>query len=80
MVVEAKGILTDKELELITQLCLPYKIIGQNMGVDGNSVRMRTSRLALKLGVENRASVIIKALKLGLITIDKLVYRSFDGK
>jgi DNA-binding NarL/FixJ family response regulator len=71
--------LTEKDLELIRQLCLPYKVISQNTGTHIITIRLRAIRIARKLGVENKASIIVKALRLGLITLDELVCREFDG-
>uniref|UniRef100_A0A6H1Z7Q7 Uncharacterized protein n=1 Tax=viral metagenome TaxID=1070528 RepID=A0A6H1Z7Q7_9ZZZZ len=73
--VASNGRLTVDDIELIKQLCLPSKIVSQNLSVGG--IRMRTFRLAGKLGVENRASIIVKALKLGLVSLDELTYREF---
>lgn len=71
--------LTDKDLALIRQLCLPYKIISQDAGVSDIVTKKRVGRLAAKLKVENRAAIIVKALKLDLVTIDELTYREFDN-
>ena len=72
--------LTSFEVKLITQLGLPNKIISENLGISDKAISMKLTRLALKLGVENRTAVIIKALGIGLITLDQLVYREFyDG-
>ena len=72
--------LTNGDLDFIRQLCLPYKIIGQNMKLDNPAIRMRVSRLAVKLGVETRTALVVKAVKLGLVHIDELAFREFDSE
>jgi len=38
---------------------------------------MQITRIGNKLGVENRTAIVVRALELGLITIDQLVYRNY---
>ena len=71
--------ITESDLVLIKQLCLPDKIIGGNLGISPANVSMRISRLGVRLGVENRTTIIVRALELGLVTINQLVYRKFFG-
>lgn len=71
--------ITDSEMGLIIQLGLPNKIISQNLGISAMAVGMKINRISTKLGVENRTAIIIKALRLSLITIDQLVFREFNG-
>ena len=83
LVAEANQILynvTDSDLELIMQLCLPHKIICENMGVSHMALRKRTERLMLRMGVENQRALIVKALQLQLVSIDTLSIREFDGR
>ena len=68
------------DLELIKQLCLPDKIIVQNLGSSRAAISMRITRIGVKLGVENRTALLVKALMLGLVNLDQLVYRSYDGE
>ena len=80
MAKEANKILhgvTDSDLELIKHLCLPDKVVSQVLATSHVAVRRRISRVGIKLGVENRTAMIVKALKLDLITIDQLVYRDY---
>ncbi len=72
-------LVTTDELFLIRQLCLPYKIVAQNMGLDSAALRMRITRLAVKLGVENRTALVVKALKMGLITLNQLILREYGS-
>jgi len=71
--------ITDSDLVLIKLLGLPDKVISTALKLDnGASIRMKISRLAVKLGVENRTAILIRALQLGLVTPSQLVYRDFD--
>lgn len=72
--------LTKKQLELIKLICLPYKEIGNKLGLSQRAISMRITRIIAKLGVNNRATVVVKALRVGLITLDQLVYEDYDGK
>jgi len=74
--------ISDSDLELIRLIGLPNKIIIQRVGMIGFSekaISMRLTRIAVKLGVENRTAIVIKALSLGIVTIDQLRYRKFNG-
>ena len=72
--------LTDSDVELIKQLGLPNKIIGEKFGDSPAAISMQVTRISVKLGVENRTAIVIKSLGLGLITIDQLVFREFNGE
>ena len=84
IVAEAQKILykiSDVDLGIIRRLCLPYKVIGEQVGMSSTTVDMRVARLLGKLGVENRTALVVKALELKLITLNQLVYRNYgDGK
>lgn len=71
--------ISDSDLGLIKQLCLPNKIISGNLEISPAAVSMQITRIGDKLGVENRTAIVIKALKLGLVNLDQLVYRSYNG-
>lgn len=71
--------ITDSDVELIKCLCLPNKTIASTLSIPSTAIGMKLARLAIKMKVENRTTIVIKALKLGIITIDQLVYREFDG-
>jgi len=72
--------LADSDLELIKHLCLPEKIICEKFGISRAAISMQLTRISVKLGVENRTAVVVKALGLGLVTVDQLVYRDYNGK
>lgn len=72
--------LTSSDLELIKQLGLPNKIMASSLGISDAAISMKITRVAVKLGVENRTAMVIKALSLGLITVDQLVFREFNGE
>lgn len=71
------GAITETDLKLIVLLGLPDAIIGHKLHILPGAVSMRISRVAVKLGVENRTALIIKALKLGLVTTSQLSYRDY---
>ena len=72
--------LTDTDIALIRQLCLPHKIISRGMGISHTALTTKIWRLCSKLGVENQRALIIKALELGIVTIENFTYRKFNGK
>ena len=69
---------TDEELELLKYLCLPCKIISQRMRVGEGTIRVKISRLCAKFGVENRQSLMAKALRAGWVSLEQLKLRKFD--
>ena len=69
--------ITDKDLKLIKQLCLPYKIICPNLGISPEALRLRVARLMDKLGVENRTALVVKVIKLGLVSMDEFQIQEF---
>lgn len=74
------GTLSNSDLRLVKLLCLPNKVIADNLGVSSaNAVGVLISRIGDKLFVENRTAIVVRALRLGLISIDQLVYRSYNG-
>jgi len=77
---KAEHDITSSELALIKQLCLPDKIISNNFGISHAAVRMRIVRIGIKLGVENRTAIVVRALVLGLVSIDQLLFRKFNGR
>ena len=72
------GTLTNPDLELVKLLCLPDKVIALEIGISYSAVSMRITRIATKLGVENRTAIVVRALELGLVSIDQLVYRNLN--
>lgn len=70
--------ISDTDMELIKLLGLPDKVISVAMDLNHGAVRMKITRLAIKLGVENRTAIVIRSLSLGLITPAQLVFRNFD--
>ncbi len=72
--------ITATEIEMIKQLCLPYKIIAGNMEMSQTALSSRIWRICAKLGVENQRALIIKALGLGMVNVTDFTYREYDGK
>lgn len=69
--------LTDSDLELIKQLCLPYKIICQNLEITEGALNMRVKRLLQRFGVENKRALIVKIIQIGLVSVNDFDYRIF---
>jgi len=69
--------LTDSDLELIKQLCLPYKIICQNLEINEGALNMRVKRLLQRFGVENKRALIVKVIQTGLVSVNDFDYRIF---
>jgi len=69
--------LSDADLELIKQLCLPYKIICQNLEITEGALNMRVKRLLQRFGVENKRALIVKIIQIGLVSVNDFDYRIF---
>ena len=69
--------ISESNLKLIKLLCLPDKVIGQYLQLSPAAVAMRITRTSVKLGVENRTAIVVRALKLGLVNIDQLTCRDY---
>ena len=68
------------EVALLENLCLPYKLICQDLDIKPEALRHRIFRLMEKMGVENRTALVVKSLKLGIININQLKVREFSGE
>lgn len=68
---------TESELDLIKRLCVPLKITAAELETNYNTVRIRVKRLQDKFGVENMRALIIKAIKLGFLTVGDFKYREY---
>ncbi len=71
---------SEVDLELIKRLCLSYKEIGADLQIPATTANERIARLIVKFGVESRTAVVVRALKLGLVTVDQLIYRNYNGR
>ncbi len=71
--------LTKEDLAILGLVCLPYKEIGARMGTTESCVKMHIHRLMTKLGVENRAALVVKIIVLELKLPSDMVYREFDN-
>ena len=66
--------LTKREHQVLTLLALPYKDIANKLGVECSTVRCHISHLSYKFPEQiNKVSIMIEALKLGLIELDEIV-------
>ncbi len=72
--------MTANELELVKLLCLPQKLACDKLGISDNAFRCRTTRLMRKYGVENQRALIVKMVKIGILPIESIEYRDFDGQ
>lgn len=72
--------MTENELELVKLICMPQKLACEKLGISVNAFRCRTTRLMKKYGVENQRALIIKVIKAGLLAIESIEYRNFDGQ
>jgi len=68
--------ITERDLALIRQICLPYKVLCESMGISHGNLRFRVTILVRKFGVENRTSLAVKAIKMGLVRPDEFQYRN----
>lgn len=78
--VEYKAVLdsiTASDIELIIRLGLPNKVIAIQINSTETAIRMKVTRIAAKLRVENRTAIVIQALILGIVTIQQLKYRNY---
>ena len=69
--------LTEEQLELLTNLCIPQKVLCQEMGLSELALQARIRRLVVRFGVENQRALLIKMLKLGVISLESIKYREF---
>ena len=72
--------LTDSDVEIIKKVGLPYKEVESKYGLSAGAYRVRVSIIMDKFGVENRVALAIKAIQLGLVSIDDFEVRTFNGK
>jgi len=69
--------LTEEQLELLTKLCIPQKVLCQEMGLSALALQARIRRLQVRFGVENQRSLLVKALRLGIVSLESMEYREF---
>lgn len=65
------------DIALVKQICLPYKVIASNMGLELGNIKMKVKRIMELLGVENRASLVVKAIRIGLVAEKDFVVRLY---
>lgn len=65
--------LTDRELAVLQWVATgePNKMIGANLGISETTVKVHLSRVFEKLGVHDRISATITALRRGLVRLDR---------
>lgn len=63
--------LTPRELEFLTLLAegLPNRAIAERLGISERTAKFHASSVLAKLGAENRAEAIVRAARLGLVSL-----------
>lgn len=64
--------LTNRELDVLRLLCLSNCEIAAKLNIAANTVKNYISDIFNKLGTDNRQTAQIKAVKLGIITLDDI--------
>ena len=68
--------LTKREREIFPLLCLSYKQMSNKLNISEGTVRTHISNIMFKFpDQENRFSVVLEALKIGLINLDEIITR-----
>lgn len=68
--------LTKREREILPLLCLSYKQMSNKLNISEGTVRTHISNIMFKFpDQENRFSVVLEALKIGLINLDEIITR-----
>ena len=75
--VRKRPALTDEQLELLTKLCIPQKVLCQEMGLGKVALQARIRRLQIRFGVENQRALLVKVLRLGIVSLESISYREF---
>lgn len=65
--------LTQKELQVLQLLCLSNKEIAQILWLSNGTVKNYIESLLRKFGSKSRTTILIKALKAGVLTLDEVV-------
>lgn len=66
-------LLTKRELEIVCLVCLANKVIGARLGMAQVTVATHLRKIAEKMGGENRTSILVKALRQGMIKLEEIV-------
>ena len=69
--------LTNREIEILKLLCFSNCEIALKCNVSANTVRSYITNIFNKLGTDNRQTAQIKAVKLGIITLDDIQVEGF---
>lgn len=65
--------LTNREIEILKCLCLSNCEIAAKLNITANTAKNYISNIFNKLGTDNRQTAQIKAVKLGIITLDEII-------
>ena len=64
--------LTEREKQVLKLLCLPNSEIAQRLCITAITVKSHVRHIFNKLVCENRQKALIKALKLGVVTLNDI--------
>lgn len=64
---------TPREMDILKMLCLENQIIGSKLYLSLSTVKTYVTRILNKMGVDNRHTAQIKAIKNGIITLEEII-------
>ena len=64
---------TPREMDILKMLCLENKLIGTKLFLSLSTIKTYVTRILNKLGVDNRQIAQIKAVKLGIISLEEII-------
>ena len=64
---------TPREMDILKMLCLENKLIGAKLFLSLSTIKTYVTRILNKLGVDNRQIAQIKAIKLGIISLEEII-------
>jgi len=64
--------LTELDKQILKQACKPVKVIAVGSAHSYDATAMRINRLYVMFGVHNRISLIVQALKLGIVKLEDI--------
>lgn len=65
--------LTNRQTDILKMLCLNNLEIAERLNITPNTVKNYVSDIFNRLGTDNRQTAQIKAVKLGIITLEEII-------
>lgn len=65
--------LTNRQTDILKMLCLNNFEIAERLNITPNTVKNYVSDIFNRLGTDNRQTAQIKAVKLGIITLEEII-------